>query len=116
MADLFEIAGEEYYFDLERICDYIKLERKESLDEILKIEKESVEEDSEEELDDHEESYTQMIDITKWELTKAMIECVLSENGIIDEDMGINSLSKQLSIPFRISFNTLSINKIIKKN
>ena len=120
MEDLFNIGGEEYFFDLDKISNFIKLEKNDdiltdifessddvSVDDVIK-ETEQVEEMS-------MDSY-QMIDVTKWELTKAMIETVLSENNEVDESMGRVNLEKQLSIPFRISFNTLLINKIIKKN
>ena len=120
--NLFEIAGEEFYFDIENICEYLKLDKKDSdIENLLK--EFSVEEgkESTENTDvqpEHmpEESYGQMIDITKWELTKALIETILAENGDVDESMGITKLEKQLSIPFRISFNTLLINKLIKQN
>ena len=44
-----------------------------------------------------------------------MIETILSENGIVDEDMGKTMLGKQLSIPCRLSFNTLIKHKLIIK-
>ena len=56
-----------------------------------------------------------LIDVAKWELTKALIETVLHEQGVVDERMGITKLGEQLSIPFRLSFNTLLMNKIIKQ-
>ena len=57
-----------------------------------------------------------MMDVAKWEIVRALLESLLNENGIIDESMGIKKLESQLSIPFRLSFNTLLINKIIKRN
>jgi len=116
----FNVAGETFYFDLDRISEFIKLEKKDNdIDEIFKIKPDQKDPDEvmnskEDVLPD--EPYNQMIDITKWELTKAMVETVLSENGEIDEGMGFQKLETQLSIPFRISFNTLLINKILKKN
>jgi len=44
-----------------------------------------------------------------------MIESVLNEQGPIDEAMGYTQISKQLSIPFKLSFNTLLKYKIIKE-
>jgi hypothetical protein len=120
MEDLFKIGGEEYFFDLDKISDFIRLERQEQdlVDILSQSDDQTKEEDGvEEEIPVMpEESYGQMIDITKWELTKAMIETVLSEQGEVDESMGVAKLEQQLSIPFRISFNTLLINKILKKN
>jgi len=122
IEDLFSVAGERFFFDLDRISEFIKLEKPEDdIDEIFKKEPEATnkdENDDDDYIEDvlHEETFGQMIDITKWELTKVMIETILSEGGIIDESMGYTKLESQLSIPFRLSFNTLLINKIIKKN
>jgi hypothetical protein len=122
MENLFKIAGEEFYFDLDAVSQFIKLEKEEDIDDLFKAEEElpEVSEDAEKELTDEEVMFDggmgQMIDITKWELTKAMVETVLTEHGELDESMGVSKLETQLSIPFRFSFNTLLINKIIVKN
>lgn len=118
MENLFEIAGETYYFDLDKISDFIRLDKEE--DDVESLLKMTEPEDMDVENEPKEEPVMfeergQMIDITKWELTKALIETVLSEQGIVDEAMGTQKLGEQLSIPFRISFNTLIINKILKK-
>lgn len=120
--NFFNVAGEVFYFDLDKISEFIKLDKQEdNIDEILKEKSDPVDTEEDETevlpLDSEEDGgFGQMIDITKWELTKAMIETVLSENNEIDESMGFKKLESQLSIPFRISFNTLLINKILKKN
>ena len=122
-SDLFEIAGVKYYFDLDQLTQFIRIEKPESVDDILgEAKKELVKntedsEDSEnEELVEPElEGYSQIIDITKWETTKVMIETVLTEQGPIDEAMGRTKLSNQLSIPFKLSFNTLLKYQIIKE-
>lgn len=122
MKNLFKIAGEQFYFDLDAVSQFIKLEKEEDIDDLFKTEEElpEVSEDTEKELTDEEVMFDggmgQMIDITKWELTKAMVETVLTEHGELDESMGVSKLETQLSIPFRFSFNTLLINKIIVKN
>jgi len=113
--DYFEIAGETYYLDLEQVTEFIKLEKKEDIIHNILKEKEINPLDDEDEEDEIQNPSEQMIDLTKWELTKAMIDVLLSENNLIDEDMGHDHLAKSLSIPFRISFNTLLKNKIIKK-
>lgn len=116
--DLFDVAGQEFYFDLEKISEFIRLEKEvDSVEKLLDMTEEELENLEKTEVPFEETpDYGQMIDITKWEITKALIETVLSEQGIVDEDMGISKLGKQLSIPFRISFNTLLINKILRKN
>ncbi len=60
--------------------------------------------------------YTQIVDLTKWETTKALMDVILNENSIVDEAMGRTKLGEQLSIPFRLSFNTLLKHNIIKEN
>jgi hypothetical protein len=109
MALYFEIANENFYLDLDRISDFIKIDSVDTLDDILS----GVDDLSEEELESLAPQ-GQMVDVTKWEMTKTLIEVLLQENGIVDEGMGITKLGEQLSIPFRISFNTLIHNKIIK--
>lgn len=117
MSKLFNIADEEYYLDLDRISNYIKLEP--TIDEIL--ERREVETLSGNTnigyiIPNQMGSDGQMMDVVKWETVRALIESLLQENGIIDESMGFRKLESQLSIPFRIAFNTLLKNKLIKKN
>jgi len=115
MEGLFNVANEEFYFDIDRISDYIRID--DSVDQILTktiISEEDSEEDNSYQPVDMQN--VQMIDVAKWEVIKALIESVLNENGILDESMGIKKLEGQLSIPFRLSFNTLLKHKIIKKN
>lgn len=57
---------------------------------------------------------TEQISVTRYETFKLLMEIVLSEREGIDDSLGIHS-AKELSIPFKISFNTLLLNKIIKK-
>ncbi len=120
MEELFEIAGEEFYFDLDNISDYVKIEeniKSTNLDNLLTKE---VEKDIDGKvIEPYKDEYIpqgQLVDMTRWDLTKAMIETILSENGIVDEDMGSTMLGKQLSIPFRLSFNTLIKHNLIKRN
>lgn len=123
-SDLFEIAGVKYYFDLDQLTQFIRIEKPESVDDILGEAKkelvkntEDTEDTENEELVEPElEGYSQIIDITKWETTKVMIETVLTEQGPIDEAMGRTKLSSQLSIPFKLSFNTLLKYQIIKED
>lgn len=113
MEELFEIAGQEYYFDLENISSYIRIDETPSVDFILNKNNEL---EDDEEYEEKEHQNVQMIDVTKWEVIKALIETILNENGIIDESMGFQRLESQLSIPFRLSFNTLIKHKLMKKN
>jgi hypothetical protein len=53
------------------------------------------------------------ISVTRYETFKNLIDVVLTERDELDESLGIHG-AKNLTIPFKISFNTLLINKIIK--
>jgi hypothetical protein len=111
MEELFDIAGDEFYFDLDTIADFVRINEEENnLDELLNN---SPKENKNETI---VESQGPLIDMTRWDLVKAMIETILSENGIVDEGMGKTMLGKQLSIPCRLSFNTLIKHKLIKRN
>ncbi len=135
MEELFRIANNEYYIDLDKISEFIRMEP--TLDELLlsPIRDEEVNISREIKNEDGSESNSEiekkevifdnpnhmgnphmMMDVAKWEIVRALLESLLNENGIIDESMGIKKLENQLSIPFRLAFNTLLINKIIKKN
>lgn len=124
MYELFKIANEEYYIDLDKISEFIRIEP--GLDEILTIPSKKSEKIDEEVFENNGEfisgeiqdieNQRMMMDVAKWEVVRALLESLLNENGIIDESMGIKKLESQLSIPFRLSFNTLLINKIIKRN
>lgn len=113
---LFEIAGEELYFDLEKISDFVRIDESspKNLEELFNKSEETGEEKPIHEDDDSLQG--PLIDMTRWDLVKAMIETVLTEREIVDEDMGITMLGKQLSIPCRLSFNTLIKHKLIKTN
>lgn len=109
--ELFEIGGNKYYFDLETISNFVRIdeEKPRNLEDLFN------KEDNTEQKED-EIMQGPLIDMTRWDLVKVMIETVLSENGIVDDDMGPTMLGKQLSIPTRISFNTLIKHKLIKNN
>lgn len=109
-SEFFSIAGNNYYFDLDELSQFIRIERDSDVDDIL-----GENSKDEEEGETPENIESQIIDVTKWETIKVMIESVLSENTVVDEAMGRTKLGEQLSIPFRLSFNTLLNYKIIKE-
>tara|TARA_R110002167_G_scaffold274948_1_gene481041 strand:- start:187 stop:543 length:357 start_codon:yes stop_codon:yes gene_type:complete len=117
MEGLFSIANEEYYIDLDNVSQFIRMEP--SIDELLQSPLE-YDEENQKKPDLVEEKQMlgnhQMMDVAKWEIVRGLLESLLNENGIIDESMGIKKLEKQLSISFRLAFNTLLKYKIIKKN
>lgn len=60
-----------------------------------------------------ETEHEQQISVTRYDTFKNLIDVVLTEREEIDETLGIHG-AKDLSIPFKVAFNTLLINKIIK--
>jgi len=83
---MFKILGENYYVDLDKIEKEV---------EIMNLTGES------------------QIHLVKYEMIKNMLETVLTENETVDENMGFKT--NEVTIPFKISFNTLLIKKIINK-
>ena len=83
---MFQVFNESYYVDLEVIDQYVQF--------------------------DGESGETQ-IHLVKYEIVKSMLETVLTESNELDENLGMKS--NELSIPFKIAFNTLLMNKIINK-
>ena len=83
---MFKILNENYYVDLDVLDDYVNLT--------------SV-------------SGEPQIHLVKFESIKSMLETVLTESNEVDEDLGLKS--NELSIPFKIAFNTLLMKKIINK-
>lgn len=51
--------------------------------------------------------------LVKYEIIKMMIETILTESESVDEKLGPNN--SELTIPFKISFNTLRVKNIINK-
>ena len=83
---MFTVFGENYYIDLDKIDKEVELKST---------------------------SGESQIHLVKYEMIKHMVETVLTEDEIIDENMGLKS--KEISIPFRISFNSLLMKNIINK-
>lgn len=89
---MIKIFSEFYYIDLEEIENVVNLE-------IIPVSGGTAE---------------QQIKFVKYDIIKMMIETVLTEREEIDDTLGMSS-SNGTTIPFKLSFNTLLQNKIIKK-
>jgi hypothetical protein len=59
------------------------------------------------------DSNEQQISVTRYDTFKSLIEVLLTEREELDDSLGIHG-AKDLTIPFKISFNTLLINNILK--
>lgn len=86
---MIDIFGENYYLNIEKIDTFCNLEKTED-----------------------EES--QKVSIMKYELIKMLSEVVLSEMNEIDDKLGAKG-SRELSIPFKLSWNTMLRYNLIEK-
>lgn len=98
---MLEFLGENYYLDVTELERQVSYEN--SVLPILQP--------TESESSDQPE---QQISVTRYETFKSLIDVILTEREDLDESLGIHG-AKDLTIPFKIAFNTLLINKIIKK-
>ena len=87
---MLDILGEKYYIDLDALDKFISYS--------VNIPTGATE---------------QHISIAKYEGIKLMIESIFNEENEIDENMGIHH-AKNLTIPFRLAFNTLLRHEILK--
>jgi hypothetical protein len=88
---MIKIFNEYYYLDLERLETYLSIPPKEG--------------------EDNSENQFSAI---KYEISKLMIEVIMSEHKELDETLGITNQS-DLSIPFKLAFNTLLKHNILTK-
>lgn len=85
---MLKILNEHYYVDLDRLEQYVNISQPTG--------------DSE----NH-------ISVVKYDMIKVMMEVLLTEDDIVDEALG--EKSNELTIPFKLAFNTLLNKKIINK-
>jgi hypothetical protein len=83
---LFNTFGENYYIDLDKLEKEIELEKS---------------------------TGETQFNLVKYEMIKMMIETIITESEYVDEKLGPNN--SELTIPFKISFNTLRVKNIINK-
>ena len=91
---MIQVFGENYFIDLDEIENYLDM---------------SQTDDSE----DSESGVTETkINIIKYEMVKLLLDTVLTEQEVVDEKLGMKSNSN-VSIPFKIAFNSLLNKKLI---
>jgi hypothetical protein len=91
---MIQVLGENYFIDLDEIENYLDMNQ---------------DDDS----DDSESGVTETkINIIKFEMVKMLLDTVLNEQEIVDEKLGMKS-NAQVSIPFRLAFNSLLNKKLI---
>ena len=83
---MFEILKENYYVDLDKMDEYLQIESA---------------------------SGETQIHLVKYETIKLKLDVVFSEQNEVDEEMVFKS--SEVTIPFKLAFNTLLIKGIINK-
>lgn len=88
---MLKILNEHYYLDLDKIEEYINIEPPV----------------------DFTGSGENHISVVKYEMVKVLIDTLITEKDDIDETLGAKT--SDLSIPFKIAFNSLLNKKLINK-
>jgi len=88
---MIKIFNEFYYIDLEKLETYLSIPPKEG-----------------------DESNDNQFSAIKYEISKLMLEVLMSEHKELDETLGVHNQS-DLSIPFKLAFNTLLKHNILTK-
>jgi hypothetical protein len=90
---MLNILGENYFIDLDEIEKYLDMS-----DTVEVVESGETE---------------VRINIIKFEMVKMLLETILSEDVEMDDKLGMKNVSSSLSIPFKLSFNSLLNKKLI---
>lgn len=91
---MLNVLGENYYIDLDEVEKYLDMSEDNDAD-ILS-------------------GATEMkINVIKFELVKLLLETILSEQEPLEDKLGLNSNSKNISVPFKLAFNTLLNKKLV---
>ena len=91
---MIQVLGENYFIDLDEIEIYLDMNQNDDSD-------------------DSESGFTETkINIIKYEMVKLLLDTVLTEQEVVDEKLGMKSNSN-VSIPFKIAFNSLLNKKLI---
>jgi hypothetical protein len=83
------VLGHKYFIDLTSLDNTINYIPKENIDDDIHV------------------------NVTRYEIIKMMIEVIMTESEEADENLGSHNL-KKLTIPFKLAFNTLLENQILK--
>lgn len=86
---MIKVLGEQYYIDINKVQDTISIPNTTTGDT------------------------EQNVSIVKFELIKMMIDVLMTESEEIDENLGVRG-GNNLTMPFKLAFNTLLVHGIIK--
>ena len=100
---LLEVGGKDFYIDID------------ALSECISVEKKALVGTNGEKMNTTTETAPGLqIDVAKYEIYRDLINTILTTTDVVDDRMGVMGLNS-LPIPFKISFNTLLIKRIIKE-
>ena len=91
---MIKVLGENYFIDMDEVEKYLDMGQ------------------SENQIDSESGMSETKINIVKYEMVKMLFDTILTEQENIDEKLGMKS-SSNVSIPFRIAFNSLLNKKLI---
>jgi hypothetical protein len=97
---MLKFLGENYYIDIDELEKQISYESP-IANQLGDEDMESVEKSE------------QQISVARFEIYKNLVDVILTEREELDEGLGLHG-ANNLTIPFKIAFNTLLINKILK--
>jgi len=97
---MFTIFSKNYYIDIDAVDRYVQLNVE------VPDESQTVEDGEPVALKEEKQ-----IHLVKYELVKHLLEIVLAEVGEVDEEMGMKT--NEVTIPFKIAFNSLLMKEII---
>jgi hypothetical protein len=86
---MLELLNETYFIDLDEVEKYLELE------------------------DDLSSSGETKVNLIKFELVKLLLDVILSEQLDMDETLGMKKTNNNLSVPFKLAFNSLLNKKLI---
>lgn len=89
---MLKVLGEHYYLDLDAIDEYIQIKTEKPVEETTE---------------------GTHISIVKYETIKLMLDVIMDDNSEIDETLGPKS--SEITIPFKLAFNTLLNKKLLNK-
>jgi hypothetical protein len=90
---MISVLGETYYIDLDKVENYLDMSNDENYEPLSGTSE-------------------MRINVIKFELIKLLLETVLSEQEPLEDKLGLNN-PKNVSIPFKLAFNTLLNKKLI---
>jgi len=93
---MLKILGEFYYVDLDMIDEYT-----------------SIKEENNTDTESEDEEIGSKVHLVKFEMLKFMLDVIMDNPDEVDEKLA--GSSTELSIPFKLAFNTLLNKKIINK-